>query len=345
MRGYGAAKGTFALKRLVVFLLPTLMVVAVYAYLSGAWKNVALLNGLLPDADVSKASMAAVPNATVAGAPATPAPKDPNEALWEQGRQAAQDGDTATARAVFADLVKRFPSSPIGGRAAVELAVIYKNAGDVFGERNILSEALGALGEEPLREQVVNELHRVNGELIFSRKAAPDSLTHTVKKGESLAKIAARYKVTPEFIQRVNGLASSRIDAGENLKVFEGPFDVVIEKSKFRLTVYRAGIFIREYKVGIGKNGSTPEGEWPVRNKLIDPVWDPPGPEYAASKAADNPLGTRWIGFDGEYGIHGTIEPQSIGKAESRGCVRLLNQEVEELYDLVIIGSKITVKL
>lgn len=266
------------------------------------------------------------------------------EKLLQEGREAARARNVALAQAVFEDLMKRFPTKLEGGQAAVEMGVLYKNAGDMMSERHVLTLALAGIGEGSVRQQVVAELGRINGELVFSRKPVADSLSYSVRSGDSLARIAGLYKTTPQFIKRINYLSSDRINVGDQLKIFQGPFDAVIEKSKFRLTVYRAGIFIREYQVGIGKDGSTPEGEWPVKSKLIDPAWDPPGPEYAASKAPDNPLGTRWIGFDGEYGIHGTIAPDSIGKAESRGCIRLLNQEVEEVYDLLILGSKVTVK-
>ncbi len=281
------------------------------------------------------------PTASMAKAPVV---LSPDEALFEKGKQAAKSGDTRTAQEAFGDLMKRLPGSPIAARAAVEMGLIYKSAGDTYNERNLLSVALPGLDDGNLRGQVVEELNRLNGELVFSKKAVPDSLSYQVKSGDSLSKIGGRLRITAEFIKRINYRTDDRINVGESLKVFQGPFDVVVEKSKFRLTVYRSGIFIKEYAIGIGDNGSTPEGEFVVENKLVDPVWNPPGAEYAASKAPDNPLGTRWIGFNKEYGIHGTIEPDSIGKAESRGCVRMLNANVEEVYDLLVIGSKVVVR-
>ena len=58
----------------------------------------------------------------------------------------------------------------------------------------------------------------------------------------------------------------------------------------------------------------------------------------------DNILGSRWMGFDlPGYGIHGTTEPESIGKSCTQGCVRMLNSEVEELYDIVPVGTEVTI--
>jgi LysM repeat protein len=328
--------------RKVVIFVPALVVVAAFILYREPLVKFITVRSTGAPALIFEASTAPI-SSRPAGGKSAPI-VDENEKLLEDGRQAAKAGDTAMAQAAFVDLMRRFPSSDIGGRAAVEMGLMYKAGGDLFSERGTLSDALKGLDEGALRREVVAELNRINGELVFSKKPTTDSIVYSVKKGDSLFKIAGQYKITPEFIRRVNYMSSDRLNVGEKLKVFQGPFDAVIEKAKFRLTVYRAGVFIKEYGIGIGKNGSTPEGEFYVQNKLVDPTWDPPGPEFSPSKAPDNPLGTRWIGFQKEYGVHGTIEPQSIGKAESRGCVRLLNADVEELYDIVTIGSKVVVK-
>ncbi|MBM3248214.1 MAG: L,D-transpeptidase, partial [Candidatus Omnitrophica bacterium] len=55
-------------------------------------------------------------------------------------------------------------------------------------------------------------------------------------------------------------------------------------------------------------------------------------------------LGTRWMGFDiPEYGIHGTTEPESIGKQATKGCVRMINKDVEELYSILPVGTEVTI--
>ena len=57
-----------------------------------------------------------------------------------------------------------------------------------------------------------------------------------------------------------------------------------------------------------------------------------------------NPLGTHWIDLGDSYGIHGTIEPNSIGKAESAGCVRMRNEEVVEVYNFLVKGSEVVIR-
>jgi lipoprotein-anchoring transpeptidase ErfK/SrfK len=63
-----------------------------------------------------------------------------------------------------------------------------------------------------------------------------------------------------------------------------------------------------------------------------------------ANDDPENPLGERWIDIGDSFGIHGTNEPDSIGKAESRGCLRLRHDDVIELYDFLVIGSEVRIE-
>lgn len=174
-------------------------------------------------------------------------------------------------------------------------------------------------------------------------------IRHKVAAGETLARIAARYRVTEDFIARLSGLGNKqRIFAGQTLRVVNGPFRVVVDKAAFRLDVYLQGTFVRSFNVGLGTNGSTPTGTWRVTGKLANPSWNDPrtGRRYAADDP-DNPIGERWIGLEGltgnavgkiGFGIHGTVDPSSIGRNASLGCVRMLSEDVELLYDWVVEG-------
>ena len=56
-----------------------------------------------------------------------------------------------------------------------------------------------------------------------------------------------------------------------------------------------------------------------------------------------NPLADRWIDIGDSSGIHGTIDPQSVGRAESRGCIRMFNSDVEEVFDMLGVGSEVVI--
>jgi L,D-transpeptidase ErfK/SrfK len=113
--------------------------------------------------------------------------------------------------------------------------------------------------------------------------------------------------------------------------------------------------FITSYRVGLGKDDSTPLGTWKAAGKLKNPAYySPRGEGIIAADDPKNPLGEYWIGLVGidgsavgknSYGIHGTIDPASIGREESMGCIRMRNEDVAIVYELLVEGkSTIVVK-
>lgn len=114
---------------------------------------------------------------------------------------------------------------------------------------------------------------------------------------------------------------------------------IEVNKTTNYLYLYQNGKVVKTYRVATGKTKAlTPEGTFPIVVKIKDPSWKdvPPGP--------NNPLGPRWNGIsvNGDngrsYGIHGTNQPSSIGTHASHGCIRMLNSQVTELYNLVYEG-------
>ena len=104
------------------------------------------------------------------------------------------------------------------------------------------------------------------------------------------------------------------------------------------------------FEVGIGKDGGTQLGEYQVGDKKEDPMWFRQGQKPVPFGSPENPLGTRWIAWlspAGEttgLGFHGTNQPESIGKDESQGCIRMRNADVEELFEILPKGAAIHVQ-
>jgi len=166
---------------------------------------------------------------------------------------------------------------------------------------------------------------------------------YVVKAGDQLRVVGQRYKLSWEYIARLNQVDARKIRMGQKLKIVPGPFAAAIFLDRYELVVHQNGSFVKSYRVGVGKDGTTPLGTFTVKNKMVDPTYY--GPEgVIAHDDPNNPLGERWIDIGDGYGIHGTIEPASIGKNESRGCIRMLNSEVEEVYDFLVIGSEVKIQ-
>jgi len=171
------------------------------------------------------------------------------------------------------------------------------------------------------------------------RVIEPFAALHKVAAGDTLDKIARSNKTTIELLRRINGIKGDMLRIGQNLKVVPGGFDVAVDKSDFHLTVTKDGCWVREFRIGLGKNGTTPVGEFVAGHKLLEPVYTAVFPAVPFGDKKNNPLGTRWITVTTDYGIHGTWEPETIGKEESKGCVRMANADVEWLFDLMVPGS------
>ncbi|WP_375479878.1 L,D-transpeptidase [uncultured Nostoc sp.] len=119
---------------------------------------------------------------------------------------------------------------------------------------------------------------------------------------------------------------------------------------KRRLYVYRGDVLQASYPVAIGKpKWETPTGKFKVLNMVQNPAWRNPFVSYTEiiPPGLENPLGERWIGFwtDGkdQIGFHGTYKRDSVGKAISHGCVRMYNEDVRKLFEMVTIGTPVIV--
>ncbi len=221
----------------------------------------------------------------------------------------------------------------------LELVSEYLKKGKRFEARNELSDLYFRETDHEKRNEIKKRLDELNEVLVFSRTPSPDAVFYKVQAGDSLVRIAKKFNINYAFIMRINKKSRTLIKVGERLKILKGELSLLVDKSDYTLTILLNGHFIKQYPVGIGKSDKTPVGEFVIDNKLINPTWYAPDGVYEYGDPK-NVLGTRWIGFEDRnglygYGIHGTADPDSIGKDMSNGCIRLKNENVEELFDLV----------
>jgi lipoprotein-anchoring transpeptidase ErfK/SrfK len=239
-----------------------------------------------------------------------------------------------------------------------------------------ISEAMSCLNAQPpriieardrlndlLREQLTpqqsahikEQLSALSDKWLFSRTIFPqDGLcgTYTVKPGDIFSMIGRQFKVPPDILMEINKIKNAQsLQANQTIKVINGPFHARVSRSAFKLDLYLQDTYVRTYRVGIGKAGmETPRGLWKAKpdGKLIRPDWtDAITGKVYKSDSPDYPLGDRWIsleGINGEakdktgFAIHGTNEPNSIGTACSQGCIRMLNEDVLLIYNLMMPG-------
>lgn len=322
-----------------------------------------------PEPTETSGDIARVSDARPADPPSA-AGKD--EVLEPRGGSLAEGMDTSAARAEAAPasspaLAQASPqparpqpapaSAPSrSSNPAIQEALKRYQAGQVLEARHELNRLLHSSLPEADKDEIRAHLSRIAGETILSRRRLPnDPLveTYTVQRGDKLVHVARRYDIPHEAIMLVNEIRDpSRIAEGMKLAVPRGPFHARIYKSRFRLDLYLQDLYLRSFPVGLGVDSGTPTGTWRVKNRQPNPTYYPP------ASAADrrvippndprNPLGEYWIGLegvDGEalgrdgYGIHGTIEPETIGRNASLGCVRMREEDVALLFRVLQVGK------
>ncbi len=222
--------------------------------------------------------------------------------------------------------------------------------GNLVKARASLGSALGRGLPRAEELSVRDKLAKLADRLTFSpgiAKGDPASSYYTVRSGDTLQKIGQSYHVTADLLAWVNRLPDKhRIRVNQTLKVVRGPFHALVDKRNYEMLVFLGDVLVRSYKVGLGADDGTPTGQWCVKDKLTNRTWTDPrtGKRWGAD-GAKNPIGEHWIGLDGlsgaakgqvGYGIHGTIEPDSVGKSLSMGCIRMYNEDVAELFKLMV---------
>lgn len=187
------------------------------------------------------------------------------------------------------------------------------------------------------------KIEDTNIKLLFSSTITPKTVLYEIKPGDTLTKIAKEYKTTTELIMKSNNLADGKIFPKKKIKIWTAPFNMLVDKSQNTLILKTEEEIVKTYVVSTGKDNSSPVGTFKIVNKLVNPPWFKTGAVVPAG-SPENILGTRWMGFDlAGYGIHGTTEPQSLGRQVTQGCVRMANPEVEELYTIIPVGTEVTI--
>jgi lipoprotein-anchoring transpeptidase ErfK/SrfK len=129
-------------------------------------------------------------------------------------------------------------------------------------------------------------------------------------------------------------------------------YTIVVDLSDRELYLFDGLQQVKTYPVAVGQPSfPTPQGEWEIINKRINPTWTNPDPDgWGASLPAfipagpGNPLGTRALDLDAPgIRIHGTYASYSIGTYASHGCVRMFLEDVEELFDIVPVGTEVEI--
>lgn len=300
----------------------------------------ALAVGTVADANAagSRAAPTGGERSAAVPAPGTPAPSQPG--LAAVGSSAGGPAASSEPNPAVADILSK------------ALALKQSQPGRIIEVRNNLNDALKLPMSAQQRQTIKEEMSKLAENWLFGPAVfAGDTLceTYVVKRGDSLQVIGRKQKVPWETLLKINNVAKPEsLAAGKAIKIVKGPFHAKVYRSTFMLDAYLGDMYVRSFKVGLGKPGfETPTGLWRVQEsgKLIQPPWTDPDTGRLYKKTdPDYPLGSRWIALEGLEGaakgrtgfaIHGTKDPEQIGTAGSRGCIRMYNGDAVLTFDLL----------
>ena len=139
------------------------------------------------------------------------------------------------------------------------------------------------------------------------------------------------------------GVAEALAQDQQNLSTETGAESkrrIIVSIADRKLAVVEDGRVLKIYPTAVGAKATpSPTGVFKIATRVKNPTWYGPKGKVV-QPGASNPLGDRWIGLDRKgYGIHGTNQPASIGRAASHGCIRMRKADVEELFALVRVGD------
>ena len=134
---------------------------------------------------------------------------------------------------------------------------------------------------------------------------------------------------------------AKRVTTPQTTTYLRGPRVIVVSLEDKKLALVEDGQVKKVYTVAVGKPSTpSPTGTFTIARRVKNPVYQHEG--KVVQPGPGNPVGTRWMGLSVKgYGIHGTNEPKSIGKAASHGCIRMAKKDLEEMYEMVGVGDSV----
>lgn len=219
-----------------------------------------------------------------------------------------------------------------------------QEGGNLLAARDTAYRIMEIAKDERMLDSARSMLSDINTLLTTTPRQMPEKIDYTIRSGDTLGKIAKDHDTTIELIQKSNNLTGSLIRVGDRLRILKGQFSMKVDKSDNILDLYLDGRFFKRYLIGTGAYAKTPEGEFLVNDRIAQPTWWRPDGKAVRYGDPENLLGTHWLSLNIRgYGIHGTWEPETIGQHASAGCVRLLNEDIEELFAFTTLGTPVSI--
>jgi lipoprotein-anchoring transpeptidase ErfK/SrfK len=199
------------------------------------------------------------------------------------------------------------------------------------------------------RQQLNALLDQVAGSVVYSMQHHLEP-PHVVAAGERLEDIAQKYNIPWRLLANINGISDpTALQPGEQLKVMRGPFNAVLSVEKRELTLWIGGNYAGRFPVGFGQRWPAREGDFRVGKKILNPDFHGMGKDFKGDDPS-NPFGGYWITLEDPsnpsepIGIQGTNEQQYVGRSDLPGGITLGGRDIADVYGILSIGSRVTIR-
>lgn len=220
--------------------------------------------------------------------------------------------------------------------AVWESATTKLNRGNLAEAHLVLSEWYGDPRLPPDQNRRLAELlSQLAGTVIYSRQHLLER-PYVVQLGDTLERIAQAYNVPWQLLAKINGLRGPNdLQPGQELKVVRGPFHAILDLRRYELVLMLDGRYAGRFPIGVGRDCPTLEGRYVVRGKTLNAAL----PSSNGAEDGSRFSAGRWIDLGNGIGIHGTSETHNIGRTEGRGVIFVAERDIEDLYDILSVGS------
>ena len=222
---------------------------------------------------------------------------------------------------------------------------------ETFLELNRILNQSGALLGDSDRQRVYSVLDHLAFDIFYNPKVFLLEPGYQVQSSETLASIAPRYSVEPEFLAVLNHLKigpNDPLPAGTQLKVIRGPVDAQVSLSRMELLLRFNGLYAGRFKLGCTPKADAMRGTYNILRKIQNPEYH--GPIAATNTMGvvaggdpANPLGPCWIELGQGFGLQGTNDPTLIGQKNAPvGGLIFSNKDIAHLNILLPTGASVT---
>ena len=221
---------------------------------------------------------------------------------------------------------------------AFEKAADLQRKGDIDKARTAWVEFIGNYPDSPKIAEAKTALGSMNTGQVLSPVPSPEKTSYTVSKGDSLVKIASKFKSNPELIFRVNNLQTINLKIGQQLVIPQLDMSIVVDRKTRTVTLFNRGQFFKEYHAVALK---APGGSTSVQTKVADKI-ALQGSNRVAFGDKNYSGSERWVML-GSAGLAIRGLPEGAGASPPPGIV-VAQPDIEEIFLLVSRGTPVTIQ-